>query len=156
MLTAVSAGLCISVVYLFVCAITGDRIVALLTALFHIASSHVMFLAIVNDDIMPSYTVMFAAMALAAIWFAKPSALRVIAVSILFSVGWLFEWQQMFPTLPAMFVAVERHLEDLRRQIDRALELGYDVMVVRLWDITSAQLQTETGMVADSARLGAL
>jgi len=52
--------------------------------------------------------------------------------------------------------STERHVESLRRQIDRALALGYEVIVVRLWDIPEAQLLTETGMVADAARLGAL
>jgi hypothetical protein len=32
----------------------------------------------------------------------------------------------------------ERQVADLRRQIDRALELGYDVLVVRLWDMDLA------------------
>jgi hypothetical protein len=50
----------------------------------------------------------------------------------------------------------ERQVADLRRQIDRALELGYDVLVVRLWDLDQAQLETETGMVASTARLDAL
>ncbi|NQW49670.1 MAG: hypothetical protein HQ465_00375, partial [Rhodospirillales bacterium] len=52
--------------------------------------------------------------------------------------------------------STERHVEALRRQIDRALELGFEVMVVRLWDISETQLLTETGMVAGAARLGAL
>ena len=50
----------------------------------------------------------------------------------------------------------ERQVADLRRQIDRALELGYDVLVVRLWDMDLAQLEVATGMVADSRRLAAL
>ncbi len=50
----------------------------------------------------------------------------------------------------------ERQIADLRRQLDRALELGYDVLVVRLWDLDQVQLETETGMVASSARLEAL
>jgi hypothetical protein len=50
----------------------------------------------------------------------------------------------------------ERQVADLRRQIDRALELGYDVLVVRLWDMDQPQLETATGMVASSARLDAL
>ena len=45
----------------------------------------------------------------------------------------------------------ERQVADLRRQIDRALELGYDVLVVRLWDMDLVQLEVATGMVADSA-----
>ena len=47
-------------------------------------------------------------------------------------------------------------MADLRRQIDRALELGYDVLVVRLWDMDQSQLETATGMVAGSSRLAAL
>jgi hypothetical protein len=50
----------------------------------------------------------------------------------------------------------ERQVADLRHQIDRALELGYDVLVVRLWDMDLAQLEVATGMVADSSRLAAL
>lgn len=45
---------------------------------------------------------------------------------------------------------------DLRRQIDRALELGYDVLLVRLWTIDPGQLERESGMIADSRRLAAL
>ena len=33
---------------------------------------------------------------------------------------------------------------DLRRQIDRALELGYDVLVVRLWHIDQDQLEPKS------------
>jgi hypothetical protein len=105
-LNAVSASLCTGVAYLLARALTGGRVIAWLTGAFHLATSHVMFLAIVNEDIMPSYTVMFAAMALGAVWFARPSVARVAAVSVLFSIGWLFEWRLMFPTLPAMLAAL--------------------------------------------------
>lgn len=105
-LNAASAGLSLCVIYLLARSLTGDRFVALLAALFHLASSHVMFLAIVNEDIMPSYTVMLAAMALASVWFPTPSAARVAAVSVLFSIAWLFEWRLLFPTLPAILVAL--------------------------------------------------
>ena len=105
-LNAVSASLCVGVAYLLARAVTGDRVIAWLTGAFHLATSHVMFLAIVNEDIMPSYTVMFAAMSLGAVWFARPTVARVVAVSVLFSVGWLFEWRLMFPTLPAMLAAL--------------------------------------------------
>ena len=105
-LNAASAALCLGVVYLLVRALTGDRRVAWITALFHLASSYVLMLAISNEDIMPSYTITFAAMALAGVWFAKPTAARVIVVSALFSIGWLFEWRLMFPTLPALLAAL--------------------------------------------------
>src|SRR4051812_6458288 len=105
-LNAVSASLCLCAVYLMVRQVTGDRVVALLAALFHIASSFVMFLAIVNEDILPSYTLLFAAMALGAVWFARPTAVRVVAVAALFSLARLFEWRVVFPTLPAMLAAL--------------------------------------------------
>src|SRR6266851_6496216 len=105
-LNAVSGSLCLAVVYLLIRSVTGDRLIALLTAMFHIASSFVMFLAIVNEDILPSYTVLFAAMALASVWFARPTAARVAAVAVLFSLAWLMEWRLMFPTLPAMLAAL--------------------------------------------------
>ena len=105
-LNALSASLCLCAVYSMARQVTGDRLVALLTALFHIASSFVMFLAIVNEDILPSYTLMFAAMALGAVWFTRPTAARVVAVATLFSLAWLFEWRLMFPTLPALLAAL--------------------------------------------------
>jgi hypothetical protein len=105
-LNAVSGALCLSVVYLLIRSLTGLRSVALLAALFHLASSFVMFLAIINEDIMPSYTVLLAAMALGSVWLAKPTAPRVIAVAVLFSLAWLMEWRLMFPTLPAMLAAL--------------------------------------------------
>src|SRR5712691_10685389 len=105
-INAVSGGLCLAVVYLLIRRVTGDRLVALLAALFHRASSFVMFLAIINEDIMPSYTVLLAAMALGSVWLARPSAGRVIAVSVLFSLAWLMEWRLMFPTLPALLAAL--------------------------------------------------
>src|SRR5438477_3881924 len=49
---AVSGGLGLGIVYLLIRAVTGERLVALLAALFHLASSFVMFLAIINEDIM--------------------------------------------------------------------------------------------------------
>jgi hypothetical protein len=105
-LNAASCALCLGVVYLLIRTLTASRPVALLAVLFHLASSFVMFLAIVNEDIMPSYTVLFAAMALGSVWLAKPNAPRVLAVSVLFSLAWLMEWRLMFPTLPAMLIAL--------------------------------------------------
>ena len=75
-LNAASGALCLGVVYRLVRALTGDRWMAWIAALFHLASSYVLLLAISNEDIMPSYTITFAAMALASVWFAKPTAAR--------------------------------------------------------------------------------
>src|SRR5260370_36347861 len=101
-LNAVSGSLCLAVVYLLIRAVTGDRLIALLAAMFHLASSFVMFLAIVNEDILPSCTVLFVALALGSVWFARPTATRVAAVAGLFSLAWLMEWRPRFPTLPPL------------------------------------------------------
>ena len=105
-LNALSASLLLAIVYALARHLSGDRRIALATAFFHLVCNDVLFLAIVNEDIMPSYTVLFASMALGSVWFARPNARRVLAVSLLFSAGWLFEWRLMFPTLPAMLVAL--------------------------------------------------
>ena len=49
--------------------------------------------------------------------------------------------------------SLEQQTADRRRQIDRALELGYDVLVVRLWHIDQEQLERESGMIADRHQL---
>ncbi len=105
-LNAASAALCVSIVYRLGCALTHSRALAASAALFHLACSFVLMLAITNEDIMPSYTVMLGAMALAAVWFAKPTPARVLAVSVVFSLGWLGEWRLMFPALPGLLAAL--------------------------------------------------
>jgi hypothetical protein len=105
-LNAACGGLCLCITYLLVRAITGQRAVALLAALFHLCCNFVLFLAIINEDIMPSYTLLYAAMAMAGVWFARPTATNVIAVAVVFTAAWLFEWRLMFPTLPAMLLAL--------------------------------------------------
>ncbi|HEY2876094.1 MAG TPA: hypothetical protein VGJ56_29530 [Reyranella sp.] len=105
-LNAASAALCVSVIYRLGCALTHSRVLAASAALFHLASCFVLMLAITNEDIMPSYTVTLAGMALAAVWFARPTAARVLAVSVVFSLGWLGEWRLMFPALPGLLAAL--------------------------------------------------
>jgi hypothetical protein len=51
---------------------------------------------------------------------------------------------------------VEQQAADLRSQIDRALALGYDVLLVRLGHIDQDQLERESGMIADRRQLAAL
>jgi len=105
-LNAASASVGLAIVYVFVRHLTGDHLIALLSALFHLASCFVLLLAITNEDIMPSYTVLLASMVLGAVALPRPTTERVAAVSALFSVAWLFEWRLMFPTLPAMLAAL--------------------------------------------------
>ena len=46
-------------------------------------------------------------MALAGLWFDRPTHGRVaIAVGALFTLGWLVEWRLIFPTLPALVLAL--------------------------------------------------
>jgi hypothetical protein len=105
-LNAVSGAFSAAIFYLLLRRLTGRRDVALIAAVFHLACAIVLFLAIVNEDIMASYTVLLASMALAAIWFAQPTPMRVVTVAILFTLAWLFEWRLLFPTLPAMLAAL--------------------------------------------------
>jgi len=105
-LNAASAALCLCVVWRLALSLSGSRAIALATALFHLACSYVLMLAITNEDIMPSYTVMLAAMALAGVWFAQPTPRRVLGVAVLFSLGWLMEWRLMFPALPGLLAAL--------------------------------------------------
>ena len=46
---------------------------------------------------------------------------------------------------------VEHHVADLEHEIDHALDLGYDVMVVRLWDLKQAELETATSTKPSAA-----
>ena len=50
----------------------------------------------------------------------------------------------------------EQQTADLRRQIDRAIELGYDVLLVRLAHVSQDQLEQDSGMIASHAQLAAL
>ncbi len=103
---AFSAALCLCIVYMLVRQITQSRPVAWLAVLFHLASAFFLNLAISNEDIMPSYTLLFASMALAYVWFVRPTRIRVCLVAVLFTLAWMFEWRLMFPTLPAMLIAL--------------------------------------------------
>ena len=60
----------------------------------------------ISEDIMPGYTLVLAAMALAGLWFDRPTIARVALVGALFTLGWLIEWRLMFPTLPALVLAL--------------------------------------------------
>ncbi len=103
---AFSAALCLCIVYMLVREITQSRPVAWLAVLFHLAGAFFLNLAICNEDIMPGYTLLFASMALACVWFVSPTRTRVCLVAVLFTLAWMFEWRLMFPTLPAMLLAL--------------------------------------------------
>jgi hypothetical protein len=99
-------AVCLCIVYLLARAVTGRRDVAWAAAAFHLGGAFFLNLSISNEDIIPSYTFLLGAMALAAVWFVNPTPTRIAIVAVVFALSWLFEWRLMFPTLPALLVAV--------------------------------------------------
>jgi len=137
-INAFSAALCLCVVYLLVREITQRRLVAWVAVLFHLACAYFVNLAINNEDIMPSYTLLLASMALACVWFVEPTKLRVALVAGLFTLAWMFEWRLMFPTLPGMLLALALGPGPATQRLGRiALFLGTMVAIawvaVALW-----------------------
>jgi len=100
------ASLGVAAVFAFVLRLTGDRLIAALSAVFHLGCGFVLLLAVINEDIMPGYVLVLMSMVLAGLWFDRPTARRVIGVGILFTLGWLIEWRLIFPTLPALLLAL--------------------------------------------------
>ena len=105
-LNAFWASLCITFVYAFIHRVTASAAAAALAACLHLGSGYFLLLATINEDIMPGYTIVFAAMALAGLWFDRPTWRRVALVGVVFTVGWLVEWRLIFPTLPALLLAL--------------------------------------------------
>ncbi|MBM3643514.1 MAG: hypothetical protein FJX02_04110 [Alphaproteobacteria bacterium] len=105
-LNTICGGLAAATVYLLAIALGAARATAAAATLFHLACHYVLVLAIVNEDAMPAYLPVLAAMALAAVRFDRPTPAIVAAVSALFALGWLVEWRLMFPTLPAFALAL--------------------------------------------------
>ena len=105
-LNAFFASLATVIVYVFVYRLTGSARAAVLAACFHFGCGFVLLLSVISEDIMPGYTLVLAAMALAGLWFDRPTYGRVALVGALFTLGWLIEWRLMFPTLPALVLAL--------------------------------------------------
>jgi len=105
-LNAFWASLGVAAVYAFVLRLTGARVVAALAALFHLGCGFVLLLAVINEDIMPGYVLVLVSMLMAGLWFDRPTVRRVIAVGVVFTLGWLVEWRLIFPTLPALVLAL--------------------------------------------------
>lgn len=115
-LNAVWASLCIVFVYAFVRRVTGSALIATLAALFHLGSGTFLVLAVVNEDIMPAYTVLMAAMLMASLWFDRPTCPRVVLVGVVFTLAWLIEWRLIFPTLSGFLLALAIADIPLRRR----------------------------------------
>jgi hypothetical protein len=105
-LNALWASLAIVFVYAFIHRVTGNARAAVLASCFHFGSGFFLLLAMINEDIMPGYTLVLGAMVLAGLWFDRPTLWRVAGVAALFTLGWLIEWRLIFPTLPALVLAL--------------------------------------------------
>src|SRR5215212_603227 len=105
-LNAFFASLATVVVHPFIHRLTRSVRAAALAACFHFGCGFVLLLSVISEDIMPGYTLVLAAMALAGLWFDRPTHARVALVGALFTLGWLIEWRLLFPTLPALVLAL--------------------------------------------------
>jgi len=105
-LNALWASLANVFVFAFVHRVTGSARAAALTACFHAGTGFVLLLAVISEDIMPGYALVLGAMLLAGLWFDRPTHARVALVSVVFTLGWLMEWRLLFPTLPALVLAL--------------------------------------------------
>lgn len=105
-LNAFWASIATAAIFAFVARLGGDLRVAALAALFHAGCGIVLLLSVINEDIMPTYALLLISMLLAASWFDRPTVGRVIAVGVLFTLAWLVEWRVIFPTLPALLLAL--------------------------------------------------
>ncbi len=86
-----------SIVYAFVHRLTGSVRTATLAAVFHFGCGFVLLLSVISEDIMPGYVLVLGAMALAGLWFDRPTYLRVAMVGVLFTLGLA---DRMAPAVP--------------------------------------------------------
>lgn len=127
-LNAVWASLGTVVVYAFAHRLTGSALVAALASVFHLGCGFVLLLSVISEDIMPGYVFVVASMALAGLWFDRPTWQRIAIVGVLFSLGWLIEWRLMFPTLPALVLALLVAAEPMRRRIGHVIVLLVSIL----------------------------
>ena len=105
------------IVYAFVHRLTGSARVAALTSVFHLGCGFVLLLSVISEDIMPGYVFVLASMALAGLWFDRPTWQRIAIVGAVFTIGWLIEWRLLFPTLPAFVLALLIAPEPLKKRV---------------------------------------
>jgi hypothetical protein len=127
-LNAFWASLGTVVVYAFVHRLTGRAAVAALSSVFHLGCGFVLLLSVISEDIMPGYVFVLASMALAGLWFDRPTWKRIAIVGVLFTLGWLIEWRLMFPTLPALVLALLVAPEPTGRRLGHVLVLVASIL----------------------------
>lgn len=127
------------IVYAFVHQLTGRAVVAVLASIFHLGCGFVLLLSVISEDIMPGYVLVLGSMALAGLWFDRPTWKRVALVGVPFTLGWLIEWRLMFPTLPALGLALLVAPEPMKRRLGHVLVLLVSILatsgiVQLLWE----------------------
>ena len=136
-LNAFFASLATVIVYGFVHHLTGRALAAALAACFHFGCGFVLLLSVISEDIMPGYTLVLGAMALAALWFDRPTYLRVGVVSVVFTLGWLIEWRLLFPLSPPLILALALSPGRMPRRLGLILVLMLSIIavagIVQLW-----------------------
>lgn len=153
-------AICLCIIYLLVRAVTARRDVAWVATAFHLSGAFFLNLSVSNEDIIPSYTFLLGSMALASVWFVNPTATRIAVVAIAFSLAWLLEWRLMFPTLPALLVAVTLAPAPLWKRLLRAclfltVMVGTAEISMQLWGPHNGNVGTVrdllwTGKAVDS------
>lgn len=138
-LNAFWASLGTVIVYAFTHRLTGSARVAALTSVFHLGCGFVLLLSVISEDIMPGYVLVLASMALAGLWFDRPTWQRIAIVGAVFTLGWLIEWRLLFPTLPALILVLLIAPGPLRRRIGHVVVLLVSILAVSgivqlLWD----------------------
>lgn len=129
-LNAFWAGIGTVIVYAFVHRLTGSARVAALTSVFHLGCGFVLLLSVISEDIMPGYVLVQGSMALAGLWFDRPTWRRIAVVGAIFTLGWLIEWRLLFPTLPAFVLALLIAPEPLKKRIGHVLVLLASILAV--------------------------
>ncbi|WP_439612747.1 hypothetical protein [Reyranella sp.] len=118
------------IVYAFVHRLTGSARVAALTSVFHLGCGFVLLLSVISEDIMPGYVFVLASIALAGLWFDRPTWQRIAIVGAVFTLGWLIEWRLLFPTLPAFVLALLIAPGPPRKRAGHVLVLLVSVLAV--------------------------
>ncbi len=127
-LNAFWASLGTVVVYAFALRLTGRALVAVLASVFHLGCGFVLLLSVISEDIMPGYVLVLGALALAGLWFDRPTWKRIALVGVLFTLGWLIEWRLMFPSLPALALALLVAPEPIGRRLGHVLVLVASIL----------------------------
>ena len=129
-LNAFWASLGTVVVYAFIHRLTGRARVAALASVFHLGCGFVLLLSVISEDIMPGYVLVLASMALAGLWFDRPTWQRIAIVGAVFTLGWLIEWRLLFPTLPALALALLIAPGTMRKRFGYVLVLLVSILAV--------------------------